>query len=157
VLSHGDGTHGGRLFCLFIKRSSIRFWMFQFHRAITSLFGGLCAGLILSTAASAAPHQTSGPKITYVSGPEVRAMFIKFGRMHYPWLARQQYRSGNGTFRVYINPDGKVRTVGVVRSTGHQDLDLAAAAGLYQCVFKPGRRRELDLPVTFMLGRSSVR
>lgn len=117
------------------------------------MFVGLWTGLILSAAASAAPRQTTDPKVTYVRGPEVRAMFIKFGRMHYPWLARQQYRSGSGTFRVYIKPDGKVRTVGVLRSTGHQDLDLAAAAGLYQCVFKPGRRRELDLPVTFTLSR----
>ena len=127
--------------------------MCRFKRTIISLFGGLWVGLILSAAASAAPRQTTGPKVTYVSGPEVRAMFIKFGRMHYPWLARQQYRSGSGTFRVYIKPDGKVRTVGVVRSTGHHYLDLAAAAGLYQCVFKPGRRRELDLPVTFTLSR----
>lgn len=131
--------------------------MLRFKRTLISWFGALCAGLVLSTAASAAPRQTSGPKVTYASGPEIRAMFIKFGRIDYPRIARHQNRSGSGIYRVYINPDGKVRTVGVVRSTGHQDLDLAAAAGLYHSLLKPGRRRELDLPVTFMLGRSSLR
>lgn len=43
---------------------------------------------------------------------------------------------------MYIDPDGKVRTVGVVRSTWHPDLDLAAAAGLYHCLATPGRRWE---------------
>lgn len=127
--------------------------VFQFNRATISFFGALCAGLILSTAASAAAPQTSGPEVTYASGPEVQAMFIKHGRINYPWIARRQYRSGSGIYRVYVNPDGKVRTVGVVRSTGHKDLDLAAAAGLYHSLFKPGRRRELDLPVTFTLTR----
>jgi TonB family protein len=81
------------------------------------------------------------------------AMFVKRGRIDYPWKARATYRSGGGIYRVYINPDGKVRTVGVVRSAGHQDLDLAAAAGFYHSLFKPGRRRELDLLVTFTLPR----
>jgi TonB family protein len=124
--------------------------VFWFKRKI---FGGLCAGVILSTAASATTRETSGPKVTYVSGPEVTAMFLKHGRIAYPWEARRDYRSGSGIYRVYINPNGKVRTVGVVRSTGHQDLDLAAATGLYHSLFKPGRRRELDLPVTFTLSR----
>jgi len=120
------------------------------------LFGGLCAGLILSTSAIAVPPETSGPKVKYASGPDVMAMFIKRGQIHYPWKARRDYRTGTGIFRVYINPDGKVRTVGVVRSTSHQDLDLAAAAGLYHSLFKPGRRRELDLPIMFTLTRPSL-
>jgi TonB family protein len=127
--------------------------VFRFKRTITSVFGGLCACLILSTAASATAAETSGPKVTYASSQEVRAMFIKRGRIDYPWIARRQYRSGSGVFRVYINPDGTVRTVGVLRSTGHSDLDLAAAAGFYHSLFKPGHRRELDLPVEFTLSR----
>jgi TonB family protein len=115
--------------------------------------GGLCACLILSAAASATARETSGAKISYASGPEVLAMFVKRARIDYPWMARSQYRTGTGIFRMYINPDGTVRTVGVLKSTSHPDLDLAAAAGLYHCLFKPGRRRELDLPVMFTMSR----
>ncbi len=94
-----------------------------------------------------------GVKITYASGSEVAAMFIKFGRPNYPYEARRARRTGSGIFRVYVNPDGTVKTVGVVKSTGHPDLDLAAAAGLYHCLAKPGGRREVDLPVTFTMTR----
>jgi TonB family protein len=127
--------------------------VFQFQRKMTSSFSGVCAGVILLAVAIATPLEASDVKITYASSQELRAMFIKRGRINYPWIARRQYRSGSGIFRVYINPDGKVRTVGVVRSTGHSDLDLAAAAGFYHSLFKPGRRRELDLPVAFTLSR----
>lgn len=109
------------------------------------------AGVILLTAAVATPLEAADAKVTYASGQEVMAMFIKRGRIHYPWTARRDRRSGRGIFRVYVNPDGKVRTVGVVQSTRHQDLDMAAAAGLYHSLFKPGRRREIDLPITFAL------
>jgi hypothetical protein len=78
---------------------------------MTSFFGGLCAGVILSTAVSAAARETSRPKVIYASGPEVMAMFVKRGRIYYPWHARATNRSGRGIFRVYIDPDGKVRTV----------------------------------------------
>ena len=125
----------------------------RFKRKMTFSFSGVYAGVILFALAMAAPLEASHVKITYVSDPEVRAMFIKHGRFNYPWEARRDYRSGSGIYRVYINPDGKVKTVGVLRSTGHADLDLAAAAGFYGSLFKPGHRRELDLPVTFTLSR----
>jgi len=44
------------------------------------------------------PSKTSGPKVTYASGPEVQAMFVKRGRIDYPWMARSQYRTGSGIF-----------------------------------------------------------
>lgn len=125
--------------------------VFRFQRRMTSSFSGVCAGIILFAAAIATPLEASDVKITYASGQEVQAMFIKRGRINYPLEARRDHRSGSGIYRVFINPDGKVRTVGVLRSTGHADLDVAAAAGLYQSLFKAGRRRELDLPVRFEL------
>lgn len=126
---------------------------YRFKRKVTSSFSGVCAGVILFAAASVTPLEASEVKITYARGPEVKAMFIKRGRINYPLEARRDHRSGSGIFRIYINPDGKVRTVGVLRSTGHADLDVAAAAGLYQSLFKAGRRRELDLPVRFEMYR----
>jgi TonB family protein len=91
------------------------------------------------------------PTVTYATGSEVARMFIKFGRIDYPYAARLAGRSGMGVFRIYVNPDGTVNTVGVVKSTGNADFDLAAAAGLYHCLAKPGKRREIDMPVEFKL------
>jgi TonB family protein len=109
-----------------------------------------CASLCIANTVSLAQ---AGMKITYANGPQVAAMFLKFGRIDYPYEARRSRRTGSGIFRVYIHPDGKVKTVGVVRSTGYPDLDLAAAAGLYHCLAKPGGRREVDMPVTFTMTR----
>jgi len=96
---------------------------------------------------------SAGVKVTYANGPQVAAMFLKFGHPNYPYEARRDRRTGSGIFRIFINPDGRVKTVGVVKSTGSADLDLAAAAGLYHCLAKPGRRREVDMPVTFSMTR----
>ena len=93
------------------------------------------------------------PKVTYATGRQVAAMFIKFGHISYPYEARRSRKAGTGVFRLYVNPDGRVKTVGVMRSTGHAELDLAAAAGLYHCLAKPGGRREVDIPVTFTMTR----
>jgi len=43
--------------------------------------------------------------------------------------------------------------VGVMKSTGNKDLDLAAAGGLYRWKALPGKRREVDMPVTFSMSR----
>ncbi len=110
----------------------------------------LCVSLCL--AGSVSPAQ-AGVKVTYAKGPEVAAMFLKFGTIDYPREARRLHWSGNGIFRVYVRPNGTVKTVGVVKSTGHPDLDLAAAAGLYHCLARPGGRREIDMPVSFTLSR----
>ncbi|MGI8819659.1 MAG: energy transducer TonB [Chthoniobacterales bacterium] len=118
-------------------------------RSIRSWFA-----IVLSVTAVVIPLNVLGNvKVVYASGPEVAAMFIKFGHPNYPYEARRARRTGSGIYRVYINPDGTVKTVGVVKSTGHPDLDLAAAAGLYHCLAKPGRRREVDMPVSFTMTR----
>ncbi len=103
-------------------RPSLRYvdTVFRLKRKMTSAFTGVCGGVILFAVAIATPLEASDAKVTYVAGGEVAKMFIKRGRIHYPWRARRDGRSGRGIFRVYINPDGKVRTVGVVQSTRHR-------------------------------------
>jgi TonB family protein len=108
---------------------------------------------VLLCFAPAVSQAEAAVKITYAKEGEVQAMFLKKGPILYPYEARHSRRSGSGIFRIYIRPDGKVKSVGVVKSTGHSDLDLAASGGLYRCLFKPGGRRELDLPVAFTLSR----
>jgi TonB family protein len=108
----------------------------------------VCVSLCI---ANTVAHAQAGIKVTYANGPQVAAMFLKFGRIEYPYEARRSHSTGSGIFRVYIRPDGTVKTVGVVRSTGHPELDLAAAAGLYHCLAKPGGSREVDMPVAFTM------
>lgn len=72
-----------------------------------------CASLCIANTVSLAQ---AGVKITYANGPQVAAMFLKFGHIDYPYEARRSRRTGSGIFRVYVHPDGKVKTVGVVRS-----------------------------------------
>jgi TonB family protein len=124
-------------------------------RAGRRIFGlsSSCVGFVLSIVTAVTPLEAAGVKISLATGPEVVAMFIKLGHPDYPYEARRARRTGSGIFRIYINPDGNVRTIGVVRSTGYPDLDLAAAAGLYHCLAKPGGRREIDMPVTFTMTR----
>lgn len=76
-------------------------------------------------------------------------MFTKIGSPQYPYEARRLRMTGSGVYRLYINPDGTVRAVGVMKSSGRRLLDIAAAGGLYQWKAKPGRKREVDMPVTF--------
>jgi TonB family protein len=71
----------------------------------------------------------------------------------YPYEARRARATAPGIFRMYIEPDGGVRAVGVMKSTGNKVLDLAAAGGLYRWKAHPGKRREVDMPVTFSMGR----
>ena len=88
-----------------------------------------------------------------VTPEELWSLFVKPPRPIYPYEARRRRTTGSGLFRMYVNPDGRVRAVGVMKSTGSQTLDAAAAGGLYRARLKPGRNREVDIPVTFTMKR----
>lgn len=96
---------------------------------------------------------TAGEKVDVrvASSREVMAMFEKVALPQYPYEARRSRIEGSGLFRMFIAEDGKVTSVGVMKSTGSKFLDLAAAGGLYQWRAKPGRRREVDMPVAFVM------
>lgn len=103
----------------------------------------LCAG-------SANGVQAADTKV--VTPAELTSLFVKRGLPQYPYEARRAYQSGTGLFRMYVEPDGQVRTVAVMKSTGSKILDLAAAGGLYQWRAKPyPKRREIDMPVRFSM------
>jgi TonB family protein len=86
-----------------------------------------------------------------VTPKELWALFDRKAYPIYPYEARRAHITGAGIFRMYINADGGVRTVGVMKSTGSKILDLAAAGGLYRWHAIPGRRREVDMPVAFTM------
>jgi TonB family protein len=107
--------------------------------------------VILSMASTA---RASGVEVKVVTGDELWAYFDKKVYPIYPYEARQAHAEGAGLFRMYINPDGSVRTVAVMKSTGNKLLDLAAAGGLFHCHAKPrGHPFEIDMPVAFHLLR----
>ena len=102
-----------------------------------------CALLVASTA--------QGVESKVVTPAELWALFPTKALPVYPYEARRSRATGSGIFRMYIEPDGRVRAVGVMKSTGNTSLDLAAAGGLYRWRAFPGKRREVDMPVTFTM------
>ncbi len=108
-------------------------------------------GLTILTATCAVP--TYGAQIKVVTPPELWALFDRKAMPLYPYEARRARMTGAGLFRMYIDADGRVRAVGVMKSTGSKILDLSAAGGLYRWHAIPGKRREVDMPVRFTLTR----
>jgi TonB family protein len=102
------------------------------------------AGLLVAESAFAMHTEVVTPA-------EFLALFVKKGIPQYPFEARRARTEGTGLFRMYVEPNGAVTSVGVMKSTGSKILDLAAAGGLYQWRAKPGRRRQIDIPMTFRL------
>lgn len=50
----------------------------------------------------------------------------RIGQLNYPAAATKLKRTGQLVLRVAINPDGTLANVGIVRSSGYDELDLAA-------------------------------
>lgn len=60
---------------------------------------------------------------------------------------------GEGVFRVSLDlHSGTVTRVSVVKSTGFRELDESAITALSKWRWKPGRWKEIDLPVIFRIG-----
>jgi TonB family protein len=110
-----------------------------------------CIALVLPAVFAATSVGARVPEITYATSAEMLAMFPKKCPPKYPYEARRAGLQGAGVFRMYIDQSGVVTRIGVMKSTGHEMLDLAASAGLACWRAKPGRRRELDMPVKFTL------
>ena len=66
-------------------------------------------------------------KTEVVTPAELWKLFDKKMSPVYPYEARRA--QGTGLYRMYIDADGSVRAVGVMKSTGNKVLDLAVAGG----------------------------
>jgi TonB family protein len=65
---------------------------------------------------------------------------------------------GSGIFRLSLDlKTGRVIDVAVVKSTGHSTLDESATKALRQWALKPGKWKQIDVPVKFAIPRSSGR
>ena len=94
---------------------------------------------------------SDGYAVTYATADNVVSMFTRTWKPVYPYEARRARIQGRGWYRMYINPDGTVTRVGVLKSTGSEMLDVNAANGLIHWRAKPGTPKEVDIPITFSL------
>ena len=75
---------------------------------------------------------------------------IKKQRPKYPYEQRARYIGGMGMVRVTLDlSTGTVSKVAMVRSTGVPALDSSAMEAFRQWQWKPGKWREIDVPITF--------
>ncbi len=87
---------------------------------------------------------------------------IKKVAPQYPYEARSRHQTGSGLFRITLNlSTGSVMKATVIKSTGFpanpqwasRVLDHAAGSALVQWRWKPGKWKEIDLPITFTIDR----
>lgn len=82
---------------------------------------------------------------------KVKTVFIAAPRPYYPYEARRSRITGSGLLRIYVNETGKVTQVRILKSTGNRHLDDAGLNAFRQWRAKPGNRREVDMPLVFVL------
>jgi TonB family protein len=72
----------------------------------------------------------------------------------YPYGDRAKQNQGEGLFRVSLNPNsGSVTKVTMIRSTGFATLDSSALTAIRQWRWKPGKWKEVDVPIIFTMAR----
>jgi TonB family protein len=75
----------------------------------------------------------------------------------YPVKERRAKIGGTGRYRMLIDfKTGKVNEVVIVQSAGSDGLDREAIFALRRWRFKPGKVRQVDLPITFANGKEPV-
>jgi TonB family protein len=74
----------------------------------------------------------------------------------YPYAERAQHHQGSGLLRLELDmKTGSVTRIAIVTSTGYTALDSCATTAFYQWRWKPGRWKEIDVPMTFTFGREA--
>jgi TonB family protein len=73
---------------------------------------------------------------------------------HYPYGDRVQHNQGRGIYRLTLDPQtGTVSNITILKSTGVGTLDGCALSAFRRWRWKPGKWKEVDMPVTFQLNR----
>ena len=108
---------------------------------------------VLAAAFVTVPLCCAEPRVTYSPVQDVMSMFTNVYTCEYPLEARRRRMEGSGRFRMYIDEQGVVTKIGILKSTGHRMLDINACNALSHWRAKPGRRREVDMPMAFKLFR----
>jgi TonB family protein len=70
----------------------------------------------------------------------------------YPYADRAQRHQGEGLFRIGVDlKTGSVTKVTVIKSTGFASLDSTCVAAIRKWRWKPGRWKEVDMPIDFTI------
>ncbi len=77
---------------------------------------------------------------------------IKKVKPQYPYEARTRHVTGSGLFRLTLDLNtGSVVKVTTIKSIGNPILDSSAIDAFRQCRWKPGKWKEIDIPVVFTM------
>jgi len=90
------------------------------------------------------------------SDAQLKAMFVRMPAPDYPYQARVRKEEGTGLFRLHMDVRGKVTSVTVLKSTGHQTLDAEGVKALKGWLARSGERRDVDVPLHFHLSGTKV-
>ena len=75
----------------------------------------------------------------------------------YPFAERRYHHEGTGIIRLTLDlKSGAVTRASVAKTTGFTALDASAISAFRQWRWKPGRWKEISLPVTFKLSNMSA-
>jgi len=132
-----------------------------------SLFSALtcvCVGAATLHAQQSAAYLTTGESTSAVDAKgrrhtaagEVSAPWlndrVKAVAPDYPYAERARHHTGEGRFHLYLDlATGMVTNVIVTKSTGFSGLDRCAMDALRKWRWKPGRWKEIELPVGFII------
>ena len=86
-----------------------------------------------------------------VSGKELEQLFIHPRAPEYPFEAQRNSWSGRGVYRAFVTREGKVSRVQVLHTAGHSILDDMVVRAALQWRARPGRPKEIDFPMIFVL------
>ena len=76
----------------------------------------------------------------------------------YPYADRVQQREGTGLFRLILDPrTGNVTKIVMLKSTGFTTLDRCATTSLQRWRWRPGKWKEIDMPIKFTMHDNSSR
>src|ERR1700737_1072516 len=82
---------------------------------------------------------------------------VKLVAPYYPYEDRRLHHTGIGRFRVQLDLNsGKVIQVTIVKPTGFATLDNSAILAFRQSRWKPGKWKEIDVPVRFIMARQPI-
>ena len=77
--------------------------------------------------------------------------------LKYPHEAAGRHIQGSGLFRINLDLNtGSVSKVALIQSTGSPMLDSYTTDALHRWRWKPGRWREIDVPITFKIGSNPI-
>src|SRR5258708_35492567 len=80
---------------------------------------------------------------------------LKFVPPDYSYADRAQHHQGDGLFRISLDvKTGLVTQVAIVKTTGFPSLDASAIAAIHKWRWKPGRWKEVDIPMRVVMRRS---